>query len=62
MVKFKDTDSKLRVKNSLKHVDLKQSSYAVFDQLPKEVQDRRKEIPHTKNVRCPQERQNSSAR
>ena len=41
VVKFKDTDSKLRVKHSLKHVDLKQSPYAVFDQLPKEVQDRR---------------------
>lgn len=44
VVKFKDTDSKLRVKNSLKHVDLKQSPYAVFDQLPKEVQDRRKSL------------------
>ncbi|MEW8548740.1 MAG: hypothetical protein AB2693_35000 [Candidatus Thiodiazotropha sp.] len=44
VVKFKDTDSKMRVKNSLKHIDLKQSPYAVFDQLPKEVQERRKSL------------------
>ena len=31
VVKFKDTDSKLRVKNSLKRVDSKQSPHAVFD-------------------------------
>ena len=39
VVKFKDTESKQRIKNALKDVDLKGTNHAVFDQLPKEVQE-----------------------
>jgi hypothetical protein len=44
VIKFKDTNSKLLVKNASKSVNLKAKSVAVFDQLPRQVQDRRKEL------------------
>ncbi|XP_053375120.1 uncharacterized protein LOC123554108 isoform X2 [Mercenaria mercenaria] len=39
-----DTDSKQVIKQALKNVSLKSSNFAVFDQLPKDVQARRKEL------------------
>ncbi|KAL4236294.1 hypothetical protein ACF0H5_004681 [Mactra antiquata] len=47
VVKFKDTDSKIQVKDALKTVKLRDTPYNVSDQYPPEVQQRRKElIPH----------------
>jgi hypothetical protein len=39
-----DTDSKILVKVAFKSVKLKDTPYSVFDQLPKEVQARRKQL------------------
>ena len=44
VVKFMDTDSKMRVKSTLKGANLKNSPYNVFDQLPQKVQERRKSL------------------
>ena len=44
VAKFLNTSSKLEVKRSLKNADLKQTQYAVFDQHPKIVQERRKAL------------------
>lgn len=42
IVKFKDTDSKMLVKNAARQIDLKQTPFGVFDQYPPEVQEKRK--------------------
>lgn len=42
IVKFKDTDSKMLVKNAARQTDLKQTPFGVFDQYPPEVQEKRK--------------------
>lgn len=44
VVKFASTASKMVVKSALQNVNLKSSPYNVFDQFPKIVQDRRKEL------------------
>ena len=44
VVKFKDTNSKMRVKDALKTVNLRGSQYNVSEQFPPEVQARRKEL------------------
>lgn len=44
VVKFKDTDSKLVVKNALREINLRGTAYAVYDQLPPIVQERRKAL------------------
>lgn len=44
VVKLKDTESKSIIKSALKSINLKDTPYAVFDQYPKIVQDRRKEL------------------
>ena len=44
VAKFLNTRSKLEVKAALKNVNLKDTQYAIFDQHPKEVGDRRKEL------------------
>ena len=44
VVKFKDTCSKLAVKDSLKQVNLFNTDYNVTEQYPQEVRDRRKEL------------------
>ena len=52
VVKFKDTNSKLAVKAALRAANLRDTPYAVFDQYPQEVQDRRKAlIPVMKSAR-----------
>ena len=44
IVKFKDTDSKMLVKNAARQTDLKQTPFGVFDQYPPEVQEKRKDL------------------
>jgi hypothetical protein len=44
VVKFKNTDSKMLVKNALKNINLKQSDYNVSEQFPPEVKERRKQL------------------
>ena len=44
VVKFSDTSSKMQVKDALKSVNLKGTPYAVFDQFPQNVQERRKAL------------------
>ena len=52
VVKFKDTNSKLAVKAALREANLWDTPYAVFDQYPQKVQDRRKAlIPVMKSAR-----------
>ena len=43
-VKFKDTDSKMIVKNAAKELNLKNTPFGVFDQYPPEVQEKRREL------------------
>ena len=44
VVKFKDTESKMVVKNALKNGNLKETPFAVFEQFPPVVQARRKAL------------------
>ena len=44
IVKFKDTDSKMIVKNAAKEIDLKNTPFGVFDQYPPEVQEKRRSL------------------
>ena len=44
IVKFKDTDSKMLVKNAAKELDLKNTPFGVFDQYPPEVQEKRRSL------------------
>ena len=44
VAKFKDSQSKINIKSALKAINLKNTKYAVFDQLPQEIQDRRKAL------------------
>ena len=44
VVKFKDTASKMSVKNALKNVKLKGTNFNVGEQFPQEVQQRRREL------------------
>ena len=44
VVKFKDTTSKLVIKEALKKANLKDTPYFVFDQYPKAIQERRKAL------------------
>lgn len=44
VVKFKDTNSKMLVKSALKSINLKNTSFAVFEQYPQAVQERRKAL------------------
>lgn len=44
VVKFKDTASKMVVKNALQNINLKNTPFSVFDQFPQIVQERRKEL------------------
>jgi hypothetical protein len=44
VINFKDTESKMVVKEALKHVDLRKTPFALFDQLPREVQEQRKRL------------------
>ena len=44
VVKFKDTQSKMVVKNALRDVNLKDTPFGVFEQFPPIVQTRRKAL------------------
>ena len=44
VAKFKDTASKMCVKNALRSVNLRNTPFNVFDQLPQEIQERRKAL------------------
>ena len=44
VAKFKDTDSKMCIKAALRDVNLRSSGFGVHDQLPQEVQERRKAL------------------
>ena len=44
VVKFKDTKSKMKVKYSLKDVELRPTAYGVSEQFPAEIQERRKSL------------------
>lgn len=44
VVKFKDTESKMLIKSALKNINLKATPFAVFEQYPQAVQERRKAL------------------
>lgn len=44
VVKFKETKSKMIVKEALRTINLKESPFGVFDQYPKAIQERRKAL------------------
>lgn len=44
VVRFMNTDAKMVVKNALRHVNLRESPFSVFDQFPQIVQERRRAL------------------